>query len=195
MGLGISNKNTGEEFLPVFKFNAVSGDAVIASSEKNSSGEYEKSEKEVSFPVKFIFDFANIEVGWMEFTATGPSFALVKLGERMPAKPSDTHKQGFRIKLYNKEFGLSYFSNSSKTIGEVMDTLHDQYLRDEKSNAGKVPVVEIKGVKKVSVKTKEGSKNYKQPDWSIVSWVVRPEAMTEKAKEVIKEEVISNDDF
>jgi len=50
-----------------------------------------------------------------------------------------------------------------------------------------VLLAEIKGTKKVSVKTKEGAKNYKQPDWAIVSWVARPEALTEKVTETVKE--------
>lgn len=180
MALGFT-KTTGDSFLPSFRFNAVSGDAVIAGSEKAADGvSWDKFETPITFPVKFIFDFENLEVGWLHFAATGPSFALVKLGERMPEKPSLDHKQGFRVHLYNKEHGLMTFANSSKTIAEVMDVLHDSYLRDAKANPGKVPVVEIKGVKKVSIKTKEGNKNYKQPDWSIVSWVARPEVMNEK---------------
>lgn len=196
MALGFAKSTGGESFLPSFRFNAVSGDAVIAGSTKSSDGvTWEKFENEVSFPVKFIFDFENLEVGWLHFAASGPSFALVKLGERMPEKPSLEHKQGFRINLYNKDAGLVTFANSSKTIAEVMDTLHDSYLRDAKANAGKVPVVEIKGVKKISIKTKEGAKNYKQPEWSIVNWVSRPEAMTPEKVEEAKIFPTSDDDF
>lgn len=194
MALGFTKANSGEDFLPVFKFNAVSGDAAIAWSEKTASGEWEKQEKEVKFPVKFIFDMENIEVGWMLFAATGPNFALVKLGNPLPPQPTKDHKQGFRVRLYNKENGLCVFSNSSRTIAEVMDVLHDQYVKGAKDNAGKVPVVEIKGTKKVAVKTKEGSKNYKQPEWSIVSWVARPDAMIEKVAEPVKVEATVEDD-
>lgn len=195
MGLGLQKSSGSGDFLPVFKFNAVSGDAAIASSAKNEkTGEYDKNETEVSFPVKFIFDMENIEVGWMHFAATGPSFAVTKLGQPMPDKPSQDHKQGFRVKLYNKDHGVCVFSNSSKTISEVMDALHDTYVAGAAKNAGKVPVVEIKGTKKVVQKTKEGNKNYKQPDWSIVSWVARPEALTDKAPEPVKEAASSDDD-
>ena len=41
MALGLSY-NSGEEYLPSFRYNSISGEAVIASSEKNESGEYEK---------------------------------------------------------------------------------------------------------------------------------------------------------
>ena len=195
MAMGLQ-KSSGADFLPSFRFNAVSGLAVIAGSRKANDGvSYEKFENDVAFPAKFIFDFSNLEVGWVEFAATGPDFSMVKVGERMPAKPSETHKQGFRIHLYNKDHGLVTFSNSSKTVAEPMDALHDQFLRDEKANAGKVPVVEIIGTKKVQVKSKEGVKTYRQPEWKIVSWVARPEGMTEKAEVVAPEPVASSDDF
>jgi hypothetical protein len=189
MALGFTKStNDGNDFLPVFKFNAVSGDAVIVGSNKNAAGEYEKYENEVKFPVKLIFDMENIEVGWMHFALTGPSFAMAKLGQPLPERPSKEHKQGFRLKLFNKSLGVSIFSNSSRTIAEVMDSLHDAYVASAAKNAGKVPVVEIKGTKKIAVKTKEGSKNYKQPDWSIVSWVDRPEELLDKQPEPVKED-------
>ncbi len=194
MALGLQKSGGDGDFTPVFKFNAISGDAVIASSIKVNDA-WEKQEKQVSFPAKFIFDFADLEVGWMQFSSAGPSFAMVKLGQPLPTKPDENHKQGFRVKMFSKEYGLCVFSNSSKTIAEVMDVLHDQYQKEEKANAGKVPVVEIKGIEKVSVKTKEGAKNYKRPVWSIVSWVAKPEGMTVKVKEEPVAEVTDSDEF
>jgi len=77
MGLGLQKPNGGGDYLPVFKFNAVSGDAAIASSVKNEkTGEYDKNETEISFPAKFVFDMENTEIGWMKFSATGVSFAM-----------------------------------------------------------------------------------------------------------------------
>jgi len=58
-----------------------------------------------------------------------------------------------------------------------MDGLHDAYLSAIKQNPAKVPLVEWRGTKKVTRKSREGSKNYKQPDWSISGWVNRPDTM------------------
>ena len=194
MALGFT-KNSGEEFLPSFRFNSVSGDATVNGSKKNADGvTWDKFEHEVKFPVKLAADFANIQTGWIHFSASGPSFHLVKLGERLPPKPSEDHKQGFKLRLYNKEFGACDFANSSKTVGEALDFLHDEYLKHEKENAGKIPVIEITGVEKIVIKTREGSKNYKKPAWSIVSWIPRPEALAEKVEEPKVVET-SDDDF
>ena len=196
MALGLTKSNGSGDFTPIFKYNAVSGEAVITTSTEADGGTFEKQEKEVVFPVKFVFDFPELEVGWMKFSSEGPSFAMVKLGERLPQQPYEGHKQGFRIKLYNKEYGLCVFSNSSKTIGEVMDILHNSYLEGRKMNVGKVPVVEIKGTEKIAIKTREGSKNYKRPVWSIVAWIQKPEAMITKVKEEPKVVApVSDEDF
>jgi hypothetical protein len=180
MALGFQY-NSGGDFLSSWRLNTISGDCVIVSSEKNASGDYEKKEVEVKFPAKFAMDFANLEVGWLAFKPTGPSFHLVKIGERMPAKPDDEHKQGFRLKLWSKQYGLSAFSATSRTISEALDVLHDQYLRGEKEHAGKVPVIEITGTEKVQVKTQQGLKAFKKPVWSISSWIDRPAELSEAA--------------
>lgn len=202
MGLGLvsNNGSTGEDFLPYLSFNAVSGEAIVKWKEKEGE-EYVAKEKELTWPAKFIADMQNIEVGYIYFSAAGPKFNLVKLGQPLPERPQDKdakgkylYSAGFRVKLYNKELGAFIFSNSSKTISESMDVLHDSYVAGLAKNAGKVPVIEIKGTHKIAKKTKEGMKNYKQPDWSIVSWVARPEALTEKVAKAAKEVETSDDD-
>lgn len=184
MALGFA-KASSNDFLPSLRFNAVSGDCIVAGATKNADGtSWDKFEHEVKFPAKFVADFENIEIGWILFSAQGPNFALSKIGEPMPDRPSDKHKQGFRLVLFSKEHGLVTFSNSSNTVKDVMDDVHDAYLSGKDKNAGKMPVLEFKGVEKFAVKTKEGSKNYKKPVISIVSWVEKPEGMKAKEAEV-----------
>ena len=180
MALGFQ-RSSGEDFLPSFRFNSISGDIIVASSVKNEkTNEWEKTENEVKVPVKFVFDLADIEIGWMHFSTSGPSFAMTKLGMPLPTRPTTDHKQGFRVKMFNKEHGLCVFSATSKTICDAMDELHDAYIKGEKENPNKVPVIEIRGTEKVPVKTRDGTKNFKKPSWSIVAWVTRPEQMAEK---------------
>jgi len=95
----------------------------------------------------------------------------------MPAKPSDDHKMGFRVRLYNDELGLRELSSAAKTVVRALDELHDQYVAEAPANEGKVPVVEIKGGKKIKVNTPGGELSFKVPDWSIVSWTDRPQQM------------------
>ena len=192
MALGLSY-NSGEEYLPSFRYNSISGEAVIASNEKNASGEYEKKQVEVKFPAKFAADFENLEVGFLAFKTTGPSFHLVKIGERLPPKPDDEHKQGFRLNLWSKQYGPLAFAATSRTISEAVDVLHDSYLKDAGAHAGKVAVVEFSGTEKIQIKTPQGTKTYKKPLLSIVSWIDRPEELTSKAKEAPAPEHAADD--
>lgn len=184
MALGFS-KASSDEFLPSLRFNAVSGDCIVAGSKKNEDGQtWDKYEHDVKFPHKFVADLENIEIGWIFFSAQGPNFAFGKVGQPLPAKPSDQHKQGFRLTMYSKEHGLVAFSNSSNTVKDVMNDVHDAFMAAKDKNAGKLPVLEFKGVEKFTIKTKEGSKAYKKPVIAIVAWVEKPEGMKAKEAEV-----------
>jgi hypothetical protein len=185
MALGFMKaSNSGDGFLPSLRFNAVSGDCVVAGSEKNADGvTWDKFEKEVKFPVKLVADMENIEVGWIYFSAQGPNFALTKIGQEMPAKPSDNHKQGFRLKMYHKDHGLVMFANSSNTVKDVMNEVHDAFMADKDKNVGKLPVLEFKGTEKFQVKTKEGAKNYKKPVIVISGWTSKPEGWVKQESE------------
>ena len=202
MALGFTRPTGGgDDFLPILKYNSISGDLAVSSSSKVGDA-WEKNEKDIPLPAKLIFDLAEIEIGYMHFSTSGPTFHLVKIGQPFPPLPADhdpktkKYNQGFRVHVFSKEFGLCAFSQSSKMVGEAMDVLHNQYMKEKDANAGKLPVVEFKGTKKISVSTKEGAKTYKCPEWSIVSWVDRPEAMSPKVVEEVKASAsVADDDF
>lgn len=178
MALGFNTEGrSGGDILPIVKFDAKSGDFIARKREQGSDGIWENIEEEVALPFKAIFDFANIEVGWLSFSSGAPDFHMVKYGERMPAQPSPEHKQAFRIRIYSKALGLREFSHSSKTMLRAIDALHNQFLADQAANPGKVPVVEVSGLETVKVNSPQGELRFKAPKWSIVSWAAKPEAM------------------
>lgn len=181
MGLGFNTEpsNGSSKFLPVVKFDAKAGDMIAVNREPNPDGTWEKHEVEVAFPVKVIMDFAALEVGWLTFT---PSYhaAMVPVGERMPQKPSDDHKQAVRLKLFFKEHGWREFSPTSKTVLRAIDQLHDKYLEGAAANAGKMPVVTIEGTETVKIQTPQGELRFKVPKWSITGWAVAPEGEAPK---------------
>lgn len=186
MALGFMKASSGEDFLPSLRINVISGDCIVAGSEKNADGQtWNKYEKEVKFPAKFVADMDNIEVGWIYFSAQGPNFVLVKIGQEMPSKPSDNHRQGFRLKMYHKDFGLVMLANSSTTVKDVMNDIHDAYMAAKDKNVGKFPVIEFKGTERIRIKTKEGTKNYKKPVLAITDWVEKPEGWTKQEEETL----------
>ena len=177
MALGFTETSSsgGGDFLPIMKFSAKDGSFVRQDRHQGADGHWEKSETEMDLPFKVVMDMDAIEVGFIAFTTTGPDFRLVKVGEPMPIKPSDEHKEGFRIRMYNKEIGLREMSSSSKIVRNQMNDLHDAYLAGKADNPGKVPVVEITGSDRIQIETKaQGTQTFRSPKWSIAGWVDRP---------------------
>jgi hypothetical protein len=177
MALGFTETSSsgGGDFLPIMKFSAKDGSFVRQDRHQGADGHWEKSETEMDLPFKVVMDMDAIEVGFIAFTTTGPDFRFVKVGEPMPVKPSDEHKEGFRIRMYNKEIGLREMSSSSKIVRNQMNDLHDAYLAGKADNPGKVPVIEITGSDRIQIETKaQGTQTFRSPKWSITGWVDRP---------------------
>jgi len=177
MALGFTETTSsgGGDFLPIMKFSAKDGSFVRQDRHQGADGHWEKSETEMDLPFKVVMDMDAIEVGFIAFTTTGPDFRFVQVGEPMPIKPSDEHKEGFRIRMFNKEIGLREMSSSSKIVRNQMNDLHDAYLAGKADNPGKVPVIEITGSDRIQIETKaQGTQTFRSPKWSIAGWVDRP---------------------
>jgi len=170
LGLQTETKSAGD-ILPIIKYSAQSGDFVRVDRFQTADGTWDKEEQELAFPMEFIMDLGNIEVGWISFEGGGPSFEMAKLGEPMPERPTPKHNQGFRVKIANKELGLREFSHQAKTVVRVMDALHTEFEGLQLKNKGKVPVVQITGTERVLSKSPKGDKVYKAPIWKITKWV------------------------
>jgi len=184
MALGFTEtSNTGGgDFLPILKFSAKDGSFVRQDRHQGADGTWEKSESEMDLPLKVVMDMDAIEVGYIAFTTTGPDFRMVQVGEAMPQQPSPDHKEGFRVRLYNKDIGLREMSSSSKIVRNQMNDLHDAYLAGKADNPGKVPVVEITGSDRMQIETKaQGTQTFRSPKWSISGWIERPEGMNQGA--------------
>ena len=173
---GNGSGSGGGNFTPIVKWDAKAGDFIVRHREQTAAGEWENDDVDIQMPVKLIADLENLEVGWVAYVPT-PNFVMTKVGGAMPAKPTEDHKMGFRVRLYNDELGSRELSSAAKTVVRALDELHDQYVAEAPANEGKLPVVEIKGSKKIKVNTPGGELSFKVPDWSIVGWGDRPKQM------------------
>ena len=172
MSLGLQTEATsGGDIVPIIKFDAKAGEFLAVNREQQADGTWESHTVKQELPFKFIMDLENIEVGWLSFASGAPDFVMVRLGEKMPAKPTEDHKQAFRVRLYNKTLGMRVFSHSAKTVVRTMDALHTQYEAERGANAGKLPVIEVP--KCETIKT-QNDRRFKVPVWKIVSWVDDP---------------------
>ena len=175
-GLSYGGNGGGGNFLPVVKYDARAGR--VFRSEKGVNG---TENIDITKMFKAVFDFENVEYGWIRFGAgAAPDFQLVRLGQALPAKPSDEHRQGVRmvVKL-SKDCGgdMREIAGTSAAFLSGMDRLHDDYEEQKAANAGKLPVVALIDTR--AIESGSGAKkstNY-APVFQIVSWVPRPAEM------------------
>lgn len=188
LGFAETTSSGGGDFLPIVKYSAKDGSFVRQDRHQAPDGTWEKSETEMDTPIKVVMDLDTIEVGYIAFTTSGPDFRMVQVGQPMPQQPSPDHKEGFRVRLYNKEIGLREMSSSSKIVRNQMNDLHDAFLAGKADNPGKLPVVEITGSDRIQIETKaQGTQTFRSPKWSISGWIERPEGMNQGASVTLEE--------
>jgi hypothetical protein len=122
---------------------------------------------------KVVFDIDNVQTGWM-LLAEGnrdwqPDAALGQKGKQ----PSPEHKRGFSVKFYNKELGTVEWSANGTGPNMGLEALYKAASADRAANAGKLPVVEYTGSKLEKI----GKGTTRIPNFTVVSWVVKPEGM------------------
>lgn len=134
--------------------------------------------EQLTVPFNLLMDFANIEITWQCLDrAVGVDVQAVKYRDlidgtaEMMARPSEHHKQGFRIKVYSTKIdgGVHEFSSTAMCVRQAIDKLHDAYLADCDNHTDESPVIAFSGVTPSS--TPRGT-NY-APTMEIVGWSSR----------------------
>jgi hypothetical protein len=126
---------------------------------------------------KFVFDYENLQTGWM-LIATGVfEFQPDESLGRKAAQPTAEHKRGFKATFYNKTMGLAEFSANGAGSNMGLEGLWKQVQAQAADNVGKLPVVEYTG----SRAEKVGKGSTRVPEFTVTGWVARPAAMQEGA--------------
>lgn len=168
MGLGLSVG--GGDFIPYCKFDARAGRWF----RKGENGDVD-----VTDGFAAVFDFEQIEVGWMMFTAgAAPAYVTQGIAHGIPAKPQgENWKQGFRVNIaLGSALGGGVFelSSTAKALIGVIDRLHTEYGTAPEKAQGKLPILKMAGTTVVETKGPQGvTRNY-APNLSIAGWVDRP---------------------
>jgi hypothetical protein len=194
MALGIDTESTGGgdsgDRMPYINYNAKAGRIYRIDRENTGEG-WETFKQEITNDFQAIMDLENIEIGWLDFpTGAAPSFALSRIGDPTPDRPSPKHKKGFRvvIKLSQACAGgkpsIRELTGNAKVLVRGFDDLHDQYLSAKGANSGLLPVVKLEKSLEIESEYKVDGKltkqtNY-QPVFKIVKWVPRPDDLAYK---------------
>ena len=172
--------STGGDFLPIVKYDARSGRFFRIDRIDVGNGNFESNPVDITNNFTAMFDFDNIEVGWIDFPpGSAPSTSLIKLGSgALPVKPSAKHKNGVRvmIKLHPSMGGdkpIREVMGTSKAMLSGLEAAYDLYQKGKAANAGKLPVLGLKDT--VAIKTGTGQKtstNYR-PNFELKGWAAR----------------------
>ena len=176
MALGVNYEAAdGGEIMPIIKYDSRSGRV-----QRIDRIDGESKITEITSKFKAVFDFANIETGFIEFgTGSAPSFSVTRLADGKPAvRPTPTHKPGVRVMVkLHKDCGgdIRELASVAKAFLRGIDDLHNAYLKGLGSHqSDELPVVVIKET--IPVTTEGGgqkSTNY-SPVFEIIGWVKRP---------------------
>lgn len=165
MGFGFSI-NSGGDFLPFVKLNGKDGRAERSTFDGQNKG------SEIISDFVALYDFATLKTGWIHFTDAGaPDKRLVAIGDPMPDRPSEKHKNGIQLVVFLPGgLGCHEITTSAGGVLGALETIYMAALADPKWAAGEVPVVRL------TKWNKEGSglKTFHVPVFEIIDWKARP---------------------
>ena len=181
MSLGLNTGSADGDYAPIVKIDARAGRVFRVDRSQASGGEWVTENVDITQNFQAIWDMENIQVGWALFAAgIAPSFSLVALGDPLPPKPSDQHKQVFRllVKLGKSAGGdVRELASQAKAVIGSVDALHTAYEAGLKDNPGKLPVVSMTGSTPIkSSGSGMTSVNY-APVFEIIGWQPRPDGL------------------
>src|ERR1700744_3875356 len=181
MGLGLSIQNTGtNEFEPWVKYDARAGRWFKMDRIEGAEG-WQTKATDITMQAVFVADFRNINVGWVDFSAQGPDYKMVPVGQPQPERPGVKHRQGFRLSLFSERNldGSRVWMHNAKCVINKIDALYDVVTAAPEYAAGQLPVIQMTGTESIRPEGKDDqgkkvvSTNY-APMLSIVQWVPSP---------------------
>ena len=170
MALGIS-VNRGGDILPYVKIDGKNGIVSRSTYEDGTRGIEQISD------FVALYDFDTLQVGWFKFSDQGPDKRLVAIGDPMPDRPSEDHKQGVQFCLsLPGGLGVHELSTNASGVLGAIDELHDKVLAAPENGQGQVPVVRLTRFDKEG----KGTKARAIPVFEIIGWKPRPQELADR---------------
>lgn len=170
-GFGL-NIGKGGDFLPSIRINGKDGGVERSTWDGTNRG------LEVIDDFVALFDFATLQVGWIEFSDKGPDKRLVAIGDPLPERPSEKHKQGIQLVVQLPD-NLGCHELSSTAIGVVaaLEGIYNTTIAAPEwdNGRGQVPVVRL--AEFIREKTRHGARAV--PVFQIIAWKERTSELEE----------------
>lgn len=149
------SKTPAGGYLPRIQCDARTGFlAKVNRVQVNDEGHWKSVPAPLPYPLALQIDFANLEVIWASFQ-NGPSIHAVRYRDlvdgtaQMIDRPSEDHKPGFRVRVYNAsllEGGVHEFSSTANCVRSAMDKIHDAFEAQAANHLDQAPIVTFSGV-------------------------------------------------
>ncbi len=125
-----------------------------------------------------IFDLANIQTGWGIFAeGQAPEWAMDPSLERKAPKPQDDRdwRRGFKLSVFSDSAfgGVREFATTAVGAVRGIKQLYEQFEAESGQHFNQVPVVQYTGATPARI----GKGNTNVPNFKIVQWVDRPDAL------------------
>ena len=177
---GFSTEPTsGGDWLPIIKYDARSGRMFRIDRVQSTDG-FASDPVDITQTFKAVFDFDNIESGWIDFpVGSAPSFYLVPIGQQLPPKPSEKHKNGVRILLKlapscGGDKQVREIASSAKAFLGGIEQVYSEYLREKAKYPGQLPVLTLASTTPVVTGTGQTKSTNYRPTFNISGWAKRP---------------------
>jgi hypothetical protein len=171
--MGLGKRKDATSFTPLVKFDARNG-KFTRCDRVEVDGNWTTRSVDITDDFEAVVDLPGIEVGWINLTAgSAPDFQMHPLGTDIGERPSDRHKEGFRLRLLLRNGAgddLRELTSTARVLWNAVDELHDAFLDAPAKHRGKLPVV---GIAEVKAAITVNGVNY-TPVFEILSWVARP---------------------
>ena len=170
-----TESSSGGDFLPIIKYDSRAGRFFRVDRVDSGNGLVNEP-VDITANVKFLADFENIEVGWINFMpGQQPDFRLVPMGTQMPERASPDHKTGIRfmLKLAKECAGdkpVREIAGTAKAFLSGVEAVYTKYFAERGKHPGQLPVIVLE--KTTPVKTGAGTTNY-HPIFKIAGWAAR----------------------
>lgn len=180
MALGIVTEASGN-FVPFIKFDARAGRWFRKADRERG----EAADVDITNGFAAVFDFENIEVGWMYMAAgQAPAYVMQHVSKGIPPKPEGEFKQGFRMRvMLSNDLGGGVYelAASAKAIISRIDAAHTIYSQAAESKQNKLPIFACTGTDVIETQTPKGvTRNY-APQFVLSGWVDRPAGLAGEA--------------
>ena len=168
-GFGL-NIGKGGDFLPSIRINGKDGGVERSTWDGTNKG------AEIIDDLVALFDFATLKVGWIDFTDKGPDRRMVAIGDPLPDRPSEKHKQGIEIVVQLPgNLGCHELCSTATGVVAALETIYDAALAAPEWSRGQVPVVRL--TEFIREKTRHG--NRAVPVFQIIAWKDRTNELEE----------------